>query len=128
MTLSLKKVMSGLELCRGNLQLSSAPPHATQPFREGKYRFSDGGGTAALAIILGSLTGSTVIYTTKASPSGPNYYDDNGYKKKLAELIKTQKSTIILDIHGSHLFSLYDIDMGTLNGESLLGNMNGLIS
>ncbi|GKX40656.1 hypothetical protein SOASR014_43950 [Pectobacterium carotovorum subsp. carotovorum] len=27
-------------------------PHATEPFRDGKYRFSDGGGTAALAIML----------------------------------------------------------------------------
>ncbi len=27
-------------------------PHATSPFREGQYRFSDGGGTAALAAML----------------------------------------------------------------------------
>ncbi|ATM87287.1 hypothetical protein ACSMDF_16510 [Yersinia enterocolitica] len=96
-------------------------PHATQPFRDGKYRFSDGGGTAALAIMLGKLTNSTVIFTTKASPSDPNYYDDNDYKVQLAELIKTQKPKLIIDIHGSHPFRPYDVDIGTMNGESLLG-------
>ncbi|AHG22452.1 hypothetical protein Z042_24705 [Chania multitudinisentens RB-25] len=110
-----------------NVILGGAPiiisaPHATQPFREGKYRFSDGGGTAALAVLLGKLTDSTVIYTTKASPSDPNYYDDNAYKVRLAELINTQKPKLIIDIHGSHPFRPYDVDIGTMHGKSLLGN------
>ncbi|UCZ77709.1 hypothetical protein LHL03_11470 [Pectobacterium carotovorum] len=96
-------------------------PHATEPFRDGKYRFSDGGGTAALAIMLGKLTGSTVIYTTKASPSDPNYYDNNDYKARLAELIKSQKPKLIIDIHGSHPYRPYDVDIGTMKGKSLLG-------
>lgn len=106
-------------LGRGPIIISA--PHATQPFRDGKYRFSDGGGTAALAVMLGKLTDSTVIYTTKASPSDPNYYDNNDYKVRLAELIKAQKPKLIIDIHGSHPFRPYDVDIGTMNGKSLLG-------
>ncbi|ENN8378921.1 hypothetical protein ACAX46_004392 [Providencia rettgeri] len=105
----------------GERPIIVSAPHATQPFRDGKYRFSDGGGTAALAIMLGKLTDSTVIYTTKASPSDPNYYDNNDYKVKLAELIKSQKPKLIIDIHGSHPFRPYDVDIGTMNGKSLLG-------
>lgn len=105
----------------GDSPIIISAPHATQPFREGQYRFSDGGGTAALAVTLGKLTNSTVIYTTKASPSDPNYYDDNAYKTKLAELIKSKKPKVILDIHGSHPFRPYDVDIGTMDGRSLLG-------
>lgn len=71
--------------------------------------------------MLGKLTDSTVIYTTKASPSDPNYYDNNDYKVSLAELIKTQKPKLIIDIHGSNPFRPYDVDIGTMNGKSLLG-------
>ena len=105
----------------GQRPIIISAPHATQPFQDGKYRFSDGGGTAALAVMLGKLTDSTVIYTTKASPSDPNYYDNNDYKVSLAELIKTQKPKLIIDIHGSNPFRPYDVDIGTMNGKSLLG-------
>src|SRR5271170_1070253 len=37
---------------KGTLPVIISAPHATQPFREGKFRFSDGGGTAALAVEL----------------------------------------------------------------------------
>ncbi|MBN5380788.1 hypothetical protein JY493_27120 [Serratia marcescens] len=115
----------------GDSPIIISAPHATQPFREGKYRFSDGGGTAALAVMLGKITNSTVIYTTKASPSDPNYYDNNDYKGRLAEIIQAKKPKLILDIHGSHPFRPYEVDIGTLNGKSLLGNDNlvtGLIA
>ncbi|MFC3393885.1 N-formylglutamate amidohydrolase [Brenneria rubrifaciens] len=105
----------------GESRIIISAPHATQPSREGQYRFSDGGGTAALAIMLGKLTDSTVIYTTKASPSDPNYYDNNAYKEKLAALIHSKQPKLIIDIHGSHPFRPYDVDIGTLNGKSLLG-------
>lgn len=96
-------------------------PHATSPFRDGQYRFSDGGGTAALAAMLHQLTGATAIYTTRASPSDPNYEDDNAFKRKLAALIADQRPLLVLDLHGSHPYRPYDVDFGTLNGASLLG-------
>ncbi|MCI5221545.1 MAG: ketol-acid reductoisomerase [Candidatus Electrothrix sp. AR4] len=97
-------------------------PHSTRPLRNGKRRFSDGGGTAALALALGEITGSTVIYTTYEGPSDPNYYDDNAYKKELARLVDEKKPLLVLDFHGSHPYRSYDIDIGTMDGVSLLGN------
>ncbi|KMN77918.1 hypothetical protein VK98_17390 [Chromobacterium sp. LK11] len=96
-------------------------PHASSPFREGQYRFSDGGGTAALAAMLHQLAGVTAIYTTRASPSDPNYEDDNDFKRKLAALVAKRRPLLVLDLHGSHPYRPYDVDFGTLNGASLLG-------
>lgn len=97
-------------------------PHATRPLRNGKRRFSDGGGTAALAVALGELTGATVIHTTWEGPSDPNYYDDNDFKRALKKVIEEVKPKLVLDLHGSHPYRSYDVDFGTMNGESLLGD------
>lgn len=97
-------------------------PHATEPYRDGKYRFADGGGTAALAHLLNKLSCATVIYTQYRSPSDPNFYDDNGFKQALADLIKQKKPKLLLDLHGSHDYRPYDVDLGTMDGASLLGN------
>lgn len=96
-------------------------PHATRPMREGVRRFSDGGGTAAMAVALSEMSGATVIYTTYEGPSDPNYYDDNKFKEALSFLIDKVNPKYILDIHGSDPFRSYDIDLGTVNGASLLG-------
>ncbi len=105
----------------GTLPIIVTAPHATSPFREGQYRFSDGGGTAALAAMLHQLAGATAIYTTRASPADPNYDDDNAFKRKLAVLIADKRPILVLDLHGSHPYRPYDVDFGTLNGASLLG-------
>lgn len=96
-------------------------PHATRPFRDGTSRFSDGGGTAELAVALHHVCGVTVMHTTWDSPSDPNYYDDNDFKLRLRELIRDVKPVIVLDLHGSHAYRPYELDVGTMNGRSLLG-------
>lgn len=105
----------------GNIPVIITAPHATRPLRNGNRRFADGGGTAALALSVAELTGAYVIYTTGEGPSDPNYYDDNAFKRELARLIEEIQPRYILDIHGSHPYRPYDIDLGTMNGESLLG-------
>lgn len=107
---------------KGTTPVLITAPHATQPYREGDYRFSDGAGTAALAKLLHSLTCATVIYTQYRSPSDPNYYDDNAFKAHVAELIKQQKPQLLIDLHGSSTSRPYDVDFGTMNGASLLGH------
>ena len=113
---------SWFEIVPGRIPVIITAPHATRPLREGKRRFSDGGGTAALALALGELTGAHVIYTTGEGPSDPNYYDDNAFKRELARLIGEVKPHLLLDIHGSHPYRPYDVDLGTMGGESLLGD------
>lgn len=105
----------------GTQQVIVSAPHATKPFRDGKYRFSDGPGTAALAQSLHTICGVSVINTIRDSPSDPNYYDDNDYKRELARLIAEQRPALVLDIHGSHPSRPYDVDFGTMDGAYLLG-------
>ncbi|MDJ0841817.1 MAG: ketol-acid reductoisomerase [Acidobacteriota bacterium] len=109
------------KVVEGTIPVIITAPHATRPLRNGKRRFSDGGGTAALAVALGELTGATVMYTTYEGDSDPNYYDDNVFKEKLKELIDRIKPEYVLDLHGSHSYRSYDIDLGTMRDRSLLG-------
>jgi hypothetical protein len=110
------------EVIEGQAPILITAPHSTRPFRQGKRRFSDGGGTAALAVALAELTGATAIYATYEGPSDPNYYDENGFKTELARLIDLKHPLFVLDIHGSHPYRSFDIDLGTMHDASLLGN------
>ncbi|WP_428240094.1 ketol-acid reductoisomerase [Gynuella sp.] len=112
------------DVIEGHIPVIITAPHATRPLRNGHRRFSDGGGTAALAVTVAELTGAYVIYTTYEGPSDPNYYDENAFKTQLQQLITTVQPLYILDIHGSHPYRSYDIDLGTMNGQSLLGHQN----
>src|SRR5712691_9634812 len=82
---------------KGSAPIIVTAPHATRPYREGSYRFADGGGTAALAKLLNSLSCVTIVYTQYESPSDPNYYDDNAFKQAIASLIKEQKPALLID-------------------------------
>jgi hypothetical protein len=101
--------------------------HATAQTREGALKVPDRG-TGGLAIALHELTGATVIYTTRRSPSDPNYYDDNEFKAELARIVKQQKPALVLDLHASHSYRPYDVDFGVMGGRSLLGRKGVLES
>lgn len=112
---------SCVQVLEGMASVIVTAPHATEALREGRYRISDGAGTAALAHMLHSLCGVTAIYTQYRSRSDPNYYDDNDFKKLLAWLIELRRPTLLLDLHGSHDFRPFDVDLGTMHGASLHG-------
>ena len=95
-------------------------PHATKATRDGALRFADTG-TGSLATALHRLTGARVIHTTLASPSDPNYYDDNDFKAAVAAALTARKPVLVIDLHGSHDFRPYDVDFGTMGRRSLLG-------
>lgn len=112
---------SCVQVLEGAASIIVTAPHATETFREGRCRISDGAGTAALAHMLHTLCGVTAIYTQYRSPSDPSYYDDNDFKELLAWLIALRRPTLVLDLHASHDFRPYDVDLGTLHGASLHG-------
>ena len=110
-----------VKLVPGTRPIIITAPHSVRPFRNGKYRFSDGGATAAYAIALAELVGAHVIYANYENGTDPNYLDDNEFKRELAGLIERVNPVLVLDIHGSNPMRSYDLDIGTMNGESLLG-------
>ena len=61
--------------------------HATAHMREDQLKPEDRG-TGSLAVMLNKLAGCPVLYTTYLSPSDPNYYDDNEFKRTLSHMIK----------------------------------------
>src|SRR5262249_17419219 len=93
-------------------------PHATAQTRENQWKPADAG-TGALAVMLNKLGCATVIYTTCRSPSDPNFYDDNDYKRELRTLIEKSHPRLLIDLHASHWYRPYDVDFGTLSGKSL---------
>jgi hypothetical protein len=95
-------------------------PHATRPTRDGRLRFADGG-TGSLAVALHRLAGARVIHTSLASPSDPNYYDDNDFKAAVASALAARAPVLVIDLHASHAFRPYDVDFGTMGRRSLLG-------
>jgi hypothetical protein len=102
-------------------------PHATSQLREGQVKRADAG-SGSLALILGRITGSTVIYTTYRSPADPNYYDNNEFKSRLRMLVDSLHPVLVLDLHASHWQRPYDIDFGTIGGESLRGRQDLLLA
>lgn len=110
------------ELLRGSQPVIVTAPHATRPLRAGRFRFADGGGTGALARALHETCGATVLYTVWDSPADPNFDDDNEFKARLGELIAELRPVLVLDIHGSNAFRPYDIDLGTMHGQSVAGD------
>ncbi len=94
--------------------------HATAQTREGTRKAADRG-TGSLAVVLHKLTGATTIYTVYASPSDPNYDDDNTFKETLSKLLQEIRPALVLDLHTSHADRPYAVDFGTMGGKSLLG-------
>jgi hypothetical protein len=101
----------------GTSHVLISAPHATAQIREGKSKFADAG-TCALAVLLNHLAKTPAIYTTRQSPSDPNFYDDNEYKSTLAKLLDKYHPKLVLDLHASHFYRPYDVDFGTMGGES----------
>jgi hypothetical protein len=109
------------EIRPGTTRVLIVAGHATAQTREGALKPPDRG-TGSLAVALHELTGAPVIFTTRRSPSDPNYYDDNEFKSAIDRLIRENRPLIVLDLHGSHSYRPYDVDFGTMGGgKSLLG-------
>jgi hypothetical protein len=104
----------------GCTEVLATAPHATKPTRDGQLRFADSG-TGSLAVALHRLAGARVIHTSLASPSDPNYYDDNEFKAALAAALAARTPVLVIDLHASHEFRPYDVDFGTMGRRSLLG-------
>jgi hypothetical protein len=107
-------------LREGQSRVMVTAPHATAAIRHNKMRGPDSG-TGWLAHMLHELAGTTILHTTCASPSDPNYYDDNAFKRRLLRRLGAQKPVLVLDLHGSHFSRPFDVDVGTMHGRSLNG-------
>ncbi|EAQ65153.1 ketol-acid reductoisomerase [Marinomonas sp. MED121] len=109
------------KIVAGSQPIIITAPHSVRPYRNGKYRFSDGGGTAAYALALAELVGAHVIYAQYENKTDANFEDNNEFKRQLDSLIEQVKPKLVLDIHGSNPMRSYDVDIGNMNGDAVLG-------
>ncbi len=112
------------EIKKGSVPVLVTAPHSTRQLREGVFKMSDGGGTAALALLLNEVCSTTAVYTTYDSPSDPNYHDDNDFKRAIASLAGEKKIVLLLDLHGSSPLRPYEVDLGTMGGKSVSDDQN----
>ncbi|MEM7250981.1 MAG: hypothetical protein AAF493_06145 [Pseudomonadota bacterium] len=96
-------------------------PHAMCAVRNGAIRPEDPG-TGWLADALHTYTGVDAIMVTRTSPSDPNYYDDNAFKVAVAHHLQTRPISLVLDLHTAKSHRPFELDIGTMHGESVLGN------
>ncbi|MFA8434909.1 MAG: hypothetical protein ACEPOZ_10375 [Marinifilaceae bacterium] len=126
-TMPAPKDSSWFEYRSGSNKVLITAGHATAHLREGKVKRADGG-TGSLGMELHKLRDVPLFFTKYQSPSDPNYYDANAFKDSLAVIIRQVHPTIVIDLHCSHPYRPFDIDFGTMNGESCLTRMDLLDS
>lgn len=117
---------SWIKVLAGDVTVVVTAPHSTRSIREGKLREFADSGSGSMAVMLHRLAGVTAIYSDMASPSDPNYYDDNEFKRALRDVLETGKVKLVLDLHTSDPVRPYDVDFGTMNGASLLTDESAL--
>jgi len=111
----------GLIYIKGDIPILVSAPHSSAHKRMGKLKRQEYY-TAALSVMLHSLTGCHVLYTNRLMESDPNYYDESPFKKKLSELADSNDIKLLVDLHGTGHERRYDLYPGVGNErEFLLG-------
>lgn len=107
---------------KGDVPMLISAPHASVHERMGKPKRQEFF-TAALSVIMHSLTDCHTLYTNRMMKSDPNYYDDSPYKTKLDEIIEVNDIKYLIDLHGTGPERDHDIYPGIgVDKEFLLGN------
>ena len=101
----------------GKVLLSA--PHAVNHIREGSVKINDYC-TGPIANTLHDITGAPLIYLNYKSQD-PNYYDDTEYKETLGKFLDEHPEIeLVIDIHGAAESHDWDVDLGTMNGNSMI--------
>lgn len=104
----------------GRIPVLVSAPHAVRHFREKKIKPSDEF-TGSIACLLHQLTGCHALAVTRLYGGDPNYDQSCIYKTYLSEICREHRIKLVIDLHGAAREHDFDIDIGTNNGESLLG-------
>ena len=104
----------------GSLPVLISAPHSVRHIRHKKIKPSDEF-TGSMACILKKLTGCHSLAVTKLYGGDPNFDDKCIYKESIKNITAANKPKIVIDIHGASREHDFDIDIGTMKGNSLLG-------
>jgi len=104
----------------GDLPVLVSAPHSVRHLRQKKIKPSDEF-TGSIACLLNNVTGCSSLAVTRLYGGDPNYDDKCIYKEALRDISRRHSLKLILDLHGASREHGFDIDIGTINGQSLLG-------
>jgi hypothetical protein len=104
----------------GRVPVLVSAPHAVRHYREKKIKPSDEF-TGSIACLLHQLTGCHALSVTKLYGGDPNFDYPCIYKSYLGDICRKYGIRLVIDLHGAARGHDFDIDIGTVNGASLLG-------
>jgi len=107
-----------VDVIKGKTPIIITSPHSNESKRNDESHH-DAVGLEALARMLNQITEASIIYSKFKNIRDPNYYDDSSFKSTLRDLINEKKPKLVIDLHGSDSYRPYDIDLGTMNGNSM---------
>lgn len=107
-----------IKLGQGNIVISA--PHSVNHIRNNRVKHADMH-TGSIAQIVQMATNCFSIFSTRISEEDPNYVIGGRYKEALRDLCARYPIDLVIDIHGASPDRDFDIDLGTLNGESVDG-------
>ncbi|MCA0991395.1 hypothetical protein [Pseudalkalibacillus hwajinpoensis] len=114
------------EVLHGSIPILVSAPHAVNHTREDKIKIADMY-TGALAKVLHLMTNCFCIYSTRISNEDPNYIKGGNYKRAIKEIAEKNKIMFVIDLHGSSEKRNFNIDVGTMYGESLRNDYTNII-
>ena len=105
-------------LVEGNRKVMVSAPHAVEHTREGKVRYPEPQ-TAELAKALHQRLGCPIIYKTVNAGDDANYDEKCVYKQTLAEYVREQEVSFLIDLHQMAGFRKEQICLGTGYGKNI---------
>jgi len=101
----------------GDLPILISAPHATAHLRRQRLKGEEEF-TGALAQFLAEQTGIHALYSHYRSPGDPNWDRHSPYKRRLQEIVHSNKIRFVLDLHGMSNKYKIGLALGTMNGRS----------
>lgn len=99
--------------------------HGHDHLRNGEVKKKDQG-TLKFAFLLARITQSHFYAVNVDKQPDNNYHVDTLFKDEVRAYINTHPVSLLLDIHASHTFRIPDIELGTMDGASVL-DRTGLV-
>jgi len=103
----------------GTLPVLVSAPHAVRHIRHKKIKPSDEF-TGSMAYLLNQITSCHSLAITKLYGGDPNFDTQCIYKDFISRLTAEHRLKLIIDLHGASRTHGFAIDIGTMNGVSLL--------
>lgn len=104
----------------GILPVLVSAPHAVRHLRHKKIKPSDEF-TGSMAYLLNEITSCHSLAITKLYGGDPNFDSPCIYKDFIGSLKTQNRFKLVIDLHGASREHDFAVDIGTMNGVSLLG-------